>query len=222
MTTRKPKSTPAQHAAQAPIRKARRAANQQRADARLDAILEKFAPLSFCRIVWDEKTPYHGAVEEHRFVREYPFHPGRKWKFDCAFIDEKIAIEIDGGQWQVTGRDQTREAERHNAATLAGWLVLHMTSEMIDDDLRGCAELLRQAFAMREIEPDGKPSKVRDVAERLAKQFFDAGAYGGQQQTPISGSAMREIEPSPAISDRAQKWINRGLQIKSLNEKATS
>ena len=180
MTPRKPKASPAQHSAQALIRKAERAANQAKADARLDAVLEKFAPLSFCRIVYHELTPYHGAVEGHRFVREYPFAEGRKWKFDCAFPDEKIAIEIDGGRWQITGRDQTSDAERHNAATLLGWLVLHFTADMIDSDVAGCANLLRQAFGLRD-----KYVPVLDE-QGIPKGFF----YPLQSpQTPISGSA---------------------------------
>lgn len=163
MTTRKPKASPTQHAAQAPIRKAKRAANQQKADARLKRLLDVFDP-SRHQPLFEGKNWVAGWVfggYPIDYLREFSFHPGRKWAFDCAFPAEKIAIEIDGGQWQITGRDQTREAERSNAATLAGWLVLHMTSAMIDKDVRGCAELLRQAFAQREV----KPEKMVKAAE---------------------------------------------------------
>jgi len=32
-------------------------------------------------------------IEEHRF------HPTRMWRFDFAYVEHKIAIEIDGGGW---------------------------------------------------------------------------------------------------------------------------
>ena len=178
MTTRKPKSTPAQHAAQAPIRKARRAANQRKADARLFRLLG--AAAYRCH-VWVLNGTCN--LDGRAYFREYPFMPDRKWAFDCAFPAEKIAIEIDGGQWQVTGRDQTREAERHNAATLAGWLVLHFTSAMIDTDVQGCAELLRQAFKMREkVVVSGNPD-----GDGLMPLGFLVDVRS--KQTPISGSA---------------------------------
>lgn len=178
MTTRKPKASPAQHAAQAPIRKAKRAANQRKADARLYRLLG--AAAYRCH-----EWVLNGTcnLDGRTYYREFAFAEGRRWKFDCAFIAEKIAIEIDGGQWQITGRDQTREAERSNAATLAGWLVLHFTSAMIDTDVAGCAELLRQAFAMRE-----KYVPVLDE-QGIPKGFFYPLQSPQSPQTPISGSA---------------------------------
>lgn len=131
------KLTTTQHAAQAPIRKARRAANQRRADSRLTRLLSACAKHAF----------YLMAVGE----AEYRFHTDRKWRFDYAWPAAKIAIEIDGGQWQVTGRDISREAERNNEAQIAGWCVLHMTSEQIDKRVLWCAEQVRRAFAARKI-----------------------------------------------------------------------
>lgn len=129
------KLTTTQHAAQAPIRKARRAANQRRADSRLTRLLSACARHAF----------YVSVIGE----AEYRFHTDRKWRFDYAWPAAKIAIEIDGGQWQVTGRDLSREAERNNEAQIAGWCVLHMTSEQIDKRVLWCAEQVRRAFAAR-------------------------------------------------------------------------
>ena len=64
-------------------------------------------------------------------VAEYRFHPVRKWRFDYAWLQHKVAVEIDGGVW--TGGRHTRGAgfikdqEKRNAAVLAGWKVLHFT-----------------------------------------------------------------------------------------------
>ena len=42
-------------------------------------------------------------------VKEYLFHPTRKWRFDYAIPDHKIALEVEGGVW--TGGRHTRPAD---------------------------------------------------------------------------------------------------------------
>jgi very-short-patch-repair endonuclease len=65
---------------------------------------------------------------------EHLFHPVRKWRFDIAWPDVRLAIEIDG----VThdgGRHQrikgfTEDLKKHNAAVGLNWRVLYLTPEM--------------------------------------------------------------------------------------------
>lgn len=68
--------------------------------------------------------------------REFIFAPARKWRFDFAWPDELVAVEVegltrDGGRHQ---RNEGYEAdlEKYNAAALEGWLVLRFTSRMVD------------------------------------------------------------------------------------------
>jgi len=67
--------------------------------------------------------------------REYQFDLLRKWRFDFAFTDRCIAIECDGGTFSggrhVRGDGYQRDAEKFNAASLQGWVVLHYTGAMI-------------------------------------------------------------------------------------------
>jgi hypothetical protein len=35
-------------------------------------------------------------------ARELPFHPRSRWRFDLAWPDQRVAVEVDGGTW-VTG-----------------------------------------------------------------------------------------------------------------------
>lgn len=64
-------------------------------------------------------------------VAEHRFHATRRWRFDYAWPDHKLALEVEGGAW--TGGRHTRGAgfvkdiEKYNAATLAGWRVLRTT-----------------------------------------------------------------------------------------------
>lgn len=60
---------------------------------------------------------------------EWYFHPTRKWRFDYAYPELKIAIEIDGGLFtggrHSGGVGQYKDMEKCNMATIMGWSVLH-------------------------------------------------------------------------------------------------
>lgn len=66
-------------------------------------------------------------------VKEYRFHPKRKWRFDYAFPAVKLALEVEGGVW-TRGR-HTRpqgflnDIEKYNTATLLGWRILRTTPD---------------------------------------------------------------------------------------------
>jgi very-short-patch-repair endonuclease len=68
-------------------------------------------------------------------VKEYRFHPQRRWRFDYAWPEHRIAIEIEGGAW-IYGRHTrakgfVNDMEKYNAAVLLGWRVLRYTPEQI-------------------------------------------------------------------------------------------
>lgn len=66
-------------------------------------------------------------------VKEFKFHPTRKWRFDYAVPEYKIALEVEGGVW-TRGR-HTRpqgflgDIEKYNTATIMGWKVLRTTPD---------------------------------------------------------------------------------------------
>lgn len=66
---------------------------------------------------------------------EYKFCPDRRWRFDYAFIKQKIAIEKEGGVW-ISGRHNRgkgflNDMEKYNTATLMGWRVLRYPPDLI-------------------------------------------------------------------------------------------
>lgn len=60
-------------------------------------------------------------------VMEFQFHPSRKWRFDWAWVDQKVALEIEGGAFvggrHTRGAGYTRDMAKYNAAQLLGWKV---------------------------------------------------------------------------------------------------
>lgn len=82
---------------------------------------EPAEPASASRIVvmWEETMDEYGIETPER---EYIFFPGRKWRFDYAWPNNKIAVEADGQVHRISGR-WTRDVEKHNAAQMTGWTV---------------------------------------------------------------------------------------------------
>ena len=69
------------------------------------------------------------------WVVEYKFHPTRKWKFDFANPELKIAVEQEGGVW-IRGRHNRgtgflNDIEKYNTAVLLGWKVLRYPPNLI-------------------------------------------------------------------------------------------
>lgn len=67
--------------------------------------------------------------------QEVQFHPERKWRFDFAWIEQRVAVELQGGTFMpgksghTSGRGIQRDCEKGNAATLLGWRVLQFTTQ---------------------------------------------------------------------------------------------
>lgn len=60
---------------------------------------------------------------------EFRFHGTRKWRFDFAWPDFLVALEVEGGTWRPGGGAHRgagfiRDIEKYNAAVQLGWSVL--------------------------------------------------------------------------------------------------
>lgn len=80
-------------------------------------------------------------------VREYKFHPERRWKFDFALPDKKLAFEVEGGIWihgrHSRGKGFMSDCEKYNSATKMGWKVLRYTREMFRNVKEDYADIAR-------------------------------------------------------------------------------
>jgi len=93
----------------------------------------------------------------------YRFDLTRRWRFDMAYVEEKIAVEVDGGIYGVgqpcpacgrrangghNSRDgYTSDREKINTAQIGGWIVLGVTPEQINSG--EAAEFIRKALNRR-------------------------------------------------------------------------
>lgn len=68
-------------------------------------------------------------------VEEFRFHPTRKWRFDFAWPERKIALEIEGGTWvagrHTRGKGYESDCQKYNEAAILGWLVIRATTNIV-------------------------------------------------------------------------------------------
>lgn len=64
---------------------------------------------------------------------EYRFMDSRKYRFDFAWIPERVALEVEGGIWtrgaHGRGSGIMRDIEKYNLATCNGWRVLRVAPQ---------------------------------------------------------------------------------------------
>lgn len=70
-------------------------------------------------------------------TREFRFSEDRRWRFDFAWPDEKLALEYEGGSFingaHGRGKQFEMDAVKYGIALLLGWRVLRVNSHMVDD-----------------------------------------------------------------------------------------
>ena len=68
-------------------------------------------------------------------VREWRFCE-RMWRFDFAWPEKKVAVEVEGGVWiqgrHARGTGFIGDCEKYNRAALLGWKVLRYIPHMFD------------------------------------------------------------------------------------------
>ena len=83
----------------------------------------------FLRLLKQNKLPL--PTPEYKFCKE------RRWRFDYAFVKQKIAVEQEGGVWafgrHTRGSGFIKDLEKYNKATLLGWKVLRYTPDQMLD-----------------------------------------------------------------------------------------
>jgi len=83
--------------------------------------------------------------------REFAFHPKRGWRFDFAWPNERVALEIEGGVFSrgahARPKGIVRDIRKSTEAQLLGWIVLRVLPR---DVRRGLAlQLVERALEIR-------------------------------------------------------------------------
>lgn len=82
------------------------------------------------------------GVGQHRFIE------GRQHRFDRAYPEQKVAVEVQGGSWSQNGHARPSMVQRDclklSMAAALGWRCLPVTEAMIEDGT--AVDLIRQAL----------------------------------------------------------------------------
>ena len=85
--------------------------------------------------LFDLQVKAYGLPEP---LREYQFHPTRKFRADRCWSDHRLIVELNGGTWMKKSGHNTatgihRDYEKSNAAQLMGYTYLQFTRKELDD-----------------------------------------------------------------------------------------
>jgi very-short-patch-repair endonuclease len=97
-------------------------------------------------------------------VREFRFHPTRKWRFDLAYPDNRLAIEIEGATYSggrhVRGKGYEEDCLKYDEAAIAGWAVLRVTGPMVEEGR--ATELIARALGFTKDEIEARRQKLQE------------------------------------------------------------
>lgn len=102
------------------------------------------------RYVWKALAP-----DMPPFAFEYTFMPFRRWRFDCAWPPQRVAVEIEGGVY-TRGR-HTRasgfieDIEKYNAAASYGWLLFRTTPQILENNPLQTVTPIKRVLAARAV-----------------------------------------------------------------------
>lgn len=83
----------------------------------------------------EETLMMHFKAHKLTPEREFRFHDTRRWRFDFAFPDRKLAVEVEGGTYtngrHTRGSGYEKDLEKYNTAARLGWTVLRYTTGQV-------------------------------------------------------------------------------------------
>lgn len=122
---------------------------------------KKLLEHKFAEAIWRAK-PAGVPMPERQFL----FHAVRRWRFDFAWPEIKLAIEIHGGNFSFGGHNrgaqQAKDYEKGNEAILAGWRVLQFGTKQMGNPL-DCANMAIEVLFAIAIERSGRPASEFEV-----------------------------------------------------------
>lgn len=83
-------------------------------------------------------------VGEYEFARVI----GRKFRFDLAWTQYRIGVEVDGGGWLPHGGRHGGDGDREklNIAASLRWLVFRFSPAMLERNPAGCIDMVLKAI----------------------------------------------------------------------------
>jgi len=96
---------------------------------------------------------------------EFKFHDTRRWRVDCCFVADKLAVEIEGGVWtqgrHTRGSGFVKDMEKYNALAKYGYHLMRFTPDQVESGY-ALAEIIVW-FNMNKGENNGVPQNSKPI-----------------------------------------------------------
>lgn len=114
---------------------------------------------------------FYGIIEP---VAEYRFEETRRWRFDFAWPNRMVAVELHGGAFtagrHVRGAGFVRDCEKMRVAAALGWRVLPIATGELEGRTAAVMSAVQVALGMEPVAADwkamGKMRRRRSTARR--------------------------------------------------------
>lgn len=88
------------------------------------------------------------------FKTEYRFDKERKWRWDFAWLDIQLAVEIQGGIYSggrhTTGKGYEKDCEKYARGIELGWTILQIPGTWVTNSLNGLDTTKRILSVLRD------------------------------------------------------------------------
>lgn len=145
--------------------------------------------------------------------REYKFHKTRKWRFDFAYPDIQLAVEIDGGQWRAGGgrHNSDKDKEKLNHAVLNGWHVLRFSTTQAKNDPMSCFDFIEECISAKKIAND-----YGEVLNSVKKKMIEGQLNYGQYNPKKCNRNMLD-EACEELMDAINYCFFQITKLKNMN-----
>lgn len=101
--------------------------------------------------IWGVTRVLPGPPQVPPWVQQYPVRlpQGRAVKLDAAYVEARVAVELDGAAFHGSRGARERDLRRDTALAAAGWVVLRFSYARLLSDPEGCRREIVAAVLAR-------------------------------------------------------------------------
>jgi hypothetical protein len=89
----------------------------------------------------ERRAPFFALLKHEHLPRpthEFVFDATRKWRLDYAWVEQRLALEVEGGIWtngrHIRGAGFLRDISKYNRLACLGWRLLRCTPDSLTDE----------------------------------------------------------------------------------------
>ena len=179
---------------------------------------------SYPETVFKSYLKDRGYDQKYLIIQEYSMFP---YFIDFAFVDIKLAIEIDGSQHLVPERME-KDKLKDQLLVDNGWKVIRLTENLVKTDWNKIDEILSVSIQSKEIQVelhgvftaeqiyDEKTGIYKAVSKTYKKVERDENGYSEKQKQQYYN--QRKIKERPS-AEELKSMLDSGMTIKGIGDK---